>query len=310
MSDRVSIITVNFNQAEVTYALLESIRRQDYQNIEVIVVDNASRDNPGPTLMARFPEARFIRSEQNLGFAGGNNLGIAVATGDFLFFVNNDAELTDGCIAALVGRMQEESSPSIGAISPLICYYREEGGPPHDIIQYAGMTPVNPITARNRTIGQGEQDRGQYAGAQPTAYAHGAAMMVSREAFEKAGPMPDDFFLYYEELDWCEQIRRAGFDIWVEPQARVYHKESLTVAKLGALKTYFLNRNRIRFIRRNFPAQWPLFCAYLWLVAVPKNLLTLALGREWANLRAFWLAVRWNFWPQPNEFEKKGFMER
>jgi GT2 family glycosyltransferase len=304
MSDRVSIITVNFNQAEVTYALLDSIRRQDYANTEVIVVDNGSRDNPGPTLAARYPEVRFIRSEQNLGFAGGNNLGIAAATGAFLFFVNNDAELTAGCIGTLLARLYAPRTPAIGAISPLICYYRDEGGPSYDIIQYAGMTPVNPVTARNRTIGQGEPDRGQYTEAGPTAYAHGAAMMVSRAALIKAGPMPADFFLYYEELDWCERIRRAGFDIWLEPQARVYHKESLTVAKMGALKTYFLNRNRIRFVRRNYPARWPLFCVFLWLVAVPKNLLTLALRREWANLRAFRLAVQWNFWPRTNEFEK------
>ncbi len=289
----VSIITVNYNQAEVTCALLDSIRRQDYRNVEVFVVDNGSRENPAALFAARYPEAHFIRSEQNLGFAGGNNLALAEARGAYLFLVNNDAELTGGCIRRLLDRFG--SVPDLGIVSPLICYFPEKDRP-YDLIQYAGMTPVNPFTARNRTTGNRQPDRGQFSEPQPTGYAHGAAMMVHRRVLDRVGPMDEDFFLYYEEVDWCERIRRAGFSVWVEPRARVYHKESLTVQKLGTLKTYYLNRNRVRFMRRNYGG-WRLgvFYAFLFLVTVPKNVVLYLIRGELANLGAFLRGIRWNF---------------
>jgi len=308
----VSIITVNFNQPEVTCALLDSIRQQDYRNVEIFVVDNGSRKNPARVFLEKYPEVKFIRSEQNLGFAGGNNLALKEAKGDFLFFVNNDAELTDGCIERLLALF--EQVPGLGIASPLICYFPErvegrgwrvEGDknpppstlhPPPIVIQYAGMTRVNPLTGRNRTIGNKEQDKGQFSESQPTAYAHGAAMMISRRVLEQVGPMDEGFFLYYEELDWCERIRQAGFSVWVEPRDRVYHKESLTVAKLGSLKTYYLNRNRVWFMRRNFGG-WRLgvFYVFLFLVTIPKNVFLYLLRGESENLKAFLRGIWWNF---------------
>ncbi len=293
----VSIITVNFNQSDATCALLDSIRRQDFQNLEIFVVDNGSLENPAQVFLEKYPEVKFIRSEQNLGFAGGNNLALQQTKGDFLFFVNNDAELTEGCIERLLSLF--EKVPDLEIVSPLICYFRTNNEQPatnNDIVQYAGMTRVNPFTGRNRTIGNKEPDKGQFAEPQPTAYAHGAAMMVSRWVLEQVGSMDEGFFLYYEELDWCERIRKAGFSVWVEPRARVYHKESLTVEKLGTLKTYYLNRNRVWFMRRNYGG-WRLavFYVFLFLVTIPKNVLRYLLRGETENLKAFLRGIWWNF---------------
>jgi hypothetical protein len=282
---KVSLITVNYNQAEMTCALLQSIRQQGYPNTEVIVVDNASDKNPGALFRDRFPEAVFLRSEQNLGFAGGNNLALPHATGDFLLFINNDAELTNGAIRHLLDVF--ETHPKAGIVSPLICYMPEGNATP-DVIQYAGMTHLHPLTGRNRTLGHQESDQGQFSQPAQTAYAHGAAMMVPRQVLEQAGPMQEDFFLYYEELDWSERIRRAGWEVWVQPRARVYHKESMTVKKMGALKTYYQTRNRIWFMRRHFgPLQRSVFFVFWWLVTVPKNTAQYAVRGEWGNLRAF-----------------------
>jgi len=293
----VSIITVNFNQSDATCALLDSIRRQDFQNLEIFVVDNGSLENPAQVFLEKYTEVKFIRSEQNLGFAGGNNLALQQTKGDFLFFVNNDAELTEGCIERLLSLF--EKVPDLEIVSPLICYFRTNNEQPatnNDIVQYAGMTRVNPFTGRNRTIGNKEPDKGQFAEPQPTAYAHGAAMMVSRWVLEQVGSMDEGFFLYYEELDWCERIRKAGFSVWVEPRARVYHKESLTVEKLGTLKTYYLNRNRVWFMRRNYGG-WRLavFYVFLFLVTIPKNVLRYLLRGETENLKAFLRGIWWNF---------------
>ena len=302
----VSIISVNFNQTEVTCQMLESVRRQDFQDIEVIVVDNASRESCAATVRDRFPEVKIVESVRNLGFAGGNNLAVREAQGDYFFFINNDTELPEGCIRKLMDLVKK--TPDLGAVSPKILYFPEKNAQTNTI-QYVGTTTVHPLTARNITIGHGEEDHGQYAVATPTAYVHGAAMLVPRTVCERAGLMLEDFFLYYEELDWSERIRRAGFSIWVEPNAHIFHKESLTVAKMGALKTYYLNRNRVWFMRRH-SGGWRLgfFYAFLWLVTVPKNLLAHLFRGEFANARAFLQGVWWNFDPfpprTPNQFEK------
>ena len=293
MQPLVSIITVNYNALEVTCELLNSIRNNTYANVETIVVDNASEVNPEGFLKEHYPEIKFIRSEQNRGFAGGNNLGIRASTGDFLFFLNNDAELTESAIETLLALFG--SVPQLGAASPKICYHNN-GTEGHDVIQYAGTSPVHPLTARNRTFGVGQVDTGQFAEAKPTAYAHGAAMMVRREVFEKVGGMPEAFFLYYEELDWCEQIRRAGYQIYVEPRACIYHKESYSVSRNSVLKTYYLTRNRLFFMRRNKKHwQWAVFCAFLLMVTLPKNLLVYGARGEWQHAKAFLNAIRWNF---------------
>ncbi|MBK9015682.1 MAG: glycosyltransferase family 2 protein [Saprospiraceae bacterium] len=290
----VSIITVNYNSLEVTCELLESVRRFGGKDVEVVVVDNASLEDPGEYLKNHFPEVIYVRSEKNLGFAGGNNLGIKASKGDFLFFLNNDAELTDGVIEKLLKLFSTNSG--IGIASPKICYHNARPGSEPDVIQYLGTTHVHPLTARNSTLGEREIDNGQYQQAQPTAYAHGAAMMVHREVLNKAGMMSEDFFLYYEELDWCEQIRQAGYDVWVEPGAKIYHKESYSVGKISALKTYYINRNRLLFMRRNRTrAQWRAFCVFLFLFTVPKNSLMYLLKGDFVNLKAFLKAIRWNF---------------
>jgi GT2 family glycosyltransferase len=293
MQPLVSIITVNYNALEVTCELLNSIRNNTYTHVETIVVDNASEENPEGFLKKHYPEVKFIRNEQNLGFAGGNNPGIRASSGDFLFFLNNDAELTESAIETLLALFG--SVPHLGAVSPKICFHKN-GTDGRDVIQYAGTTPVHPLTARNRTIGAGQIDTGQYMEAKPTAYAHGAAMMVSREVIEKVGGMSESFFLYYEELDWCEQIRRAGYRIYVEPRACIYHKESYTVSRNNVLKTYYITRNRLFFMRRNRKWwQWAAFCAFLFLVTLPKNLLVFAARGEWQHAIAFLKAIRWNF---------------
>jgi GT2 family glycosyltransferase len=127
---------------------------------------------------------------------------------------------------------------------------------------------------RNRSIGFGEEDHGQYDTAHPTPYAHGAAMMVKREVVEKAGLMPEYYFLYYEELDWSMMIRRAGFEIWYEPTSTIYHKESQSTGQKSPLRTYYITRNRLLFVKRNNPtiSRYLSYCYLIGMVAVRDTL--------------------------------------
>ncbi len=287
---KVSIITVNFNHSHVTDELLDSIRNKNrYESIEIIVVDNGSKENPVPVWKAKYPEVIFIRSDKNLGFAGGNNLGLTAATGDYLFFVNNDTEFTEGLVDTLVETLSKH--PVVGVVSPKLLYFDQPR-----MLQFAGYTPMNYFTARNECIGQFETDHGQYNHLEgPTGFAHGAAMMVSREAIEKAGTMAENFFLYYEELDWADRIRRSGFEIWVNMKATIFHKESISVGKKSALKEYYMNRNRILFIRRNAPF-FKAICFYFYflLVVTPRNLLTYVKEKNYNFIKQLFNAIWWN----------------
>ncbi len=117
-------------------------------------------------------------------------------------------------------------------------------------------------------------------------------MMISREALEQVGPMPELYFLYYEEFDWCEQFRRKGYKIYYQPKSLIYHKESMTTGKNSPLKTYYITRNRILFMRRNvqLPARM-VFLLYFIFLTVPKNTLQFLLQRESVHLKAFWRGI-------------------
>jgi hypothetical protein len=262
-----SIITINYNGLKDTCELIESLPADD-DSLEVIVVDNASTQDEASEIENRFPHVMVIRSDENLGFAGGNNLGIQAAHGKYLFFLNNDTIIHQpSAISHLIKRL--ESSDEIGMVCPKIRF--TWGNQP---IQYAGYTPLSPITLRNKSIGYGEDDHGQYDTAGPTPYAHGAAMMVKREVVEKAGQMPECYFLYYEELDWSLMIRRAGYEIGYEPACTVYHKESQTTGRISPLKTFYITRNRLLFVKRNIKGiSKYVSYLYLMMIVAPKDML-------------------------------------
>lgn len=260
-----SIITVNYNGFADTVQLIESIQTHLAIPNELIVVDNGSEANEAGMLKHQFPNIKVIRSNKNLGFAGGNNLGIKDATADFLLFINNDAYVKDDSLTHLVERMKKE--PILGGISPKILFSDQE-----NLIQFAGYTSLSSITLRNRLIGFKEKDNGQHDHPISTPYLHGAAMLIRREAVEKVGGMPEIYFLYYEELDWCVQLRRAGYRLEYNPAAVVYHKESSSVGQESPLKAFYMTRNRMLFAKRNLSSFHRfLSIAYQISLALPKR---------------------------------------
>ena len=260
-----SIITVNYNGLNDTCALIDSIPFNE--DMEVIVVDNGSKKNEASILQDRYPSIIVIRSDHNLGFAGGNNLGIKVAKGKYLYLINNDTIFKQFNPQLLIRRL--ETSPKIGMVCPKIRF--EWGNNP---IQYAGYTTLSSITVRNKAIGYGEEDKGQYDSPHLTPYAHGAAMMLKREIIDKVGFMPESYFLYYEELDWSMMITRAGYEIWYEPASTIYHKESQSTGQNSPLRTYYITRNRLLLVKRNMKGlKKYLAYAYLQMVVATRDII-------------------------------------
>jgi GT2 family glycosyltransferase len=284
----VSIITVNYNQSEVTCAFIESLNKITYPNFEVIVVDNNSTEDNPLIIKERYPNIIFIQNPINYGFAAGNNFGLMRAKGDYVMLINNDIEVPSGFMEPLVEKL--ESNLKIGAVSPKIKFYYQP-----DTIQYAGFTRINNKTMRNTAIGYRQKDRGQFDADRETAYAHGAAMMVPMRVVKEVGLMSYIFFLYYEEADWCARIANAGYSMYYVHNSYVLHKESVSTGKLSALKIYYLNRNRIVFMRRNiYGREFYISLGYQLFVAIPKNALKFLLKGKISLFLAYYRAIGWN----------------
>ena len=284
MNIEVSIITINYNGLEDTCALIESIPFNE--NVEVIVVDNASKNHEAEQLSQRYPQIKIIKSERNLGFAGGNNLGIQTAQGRYMFLINNDTVFKDFNIQALIDRL--ESSSNIGIVCPKIRF--AWGNNP---IQFAGYSRLSRISVRNHAIGFNEDDYGQYNTAHQTPYAHGAAMLIKREAMDKVGLMSECYFLYYEELDWSMMFTKAGYQIWYEPKCSIYHKESQTTGQNSPIRIYYLSRNRLLLVRRN-PNEFNKRLAYIYLIGIValRDILKYTFSAQFDLLRATFRALK------------------
>ena len=215
MAKKVSIITINYNGKDDTVDLIESFGRYETYPYEIIIIDNGSKNYGEHHVLSKYsPKPIVIRSDKNLGFAGGNNLGISYADGDYILFLNNDTIINQPILENLARAL--DNNPQIGCVSPKIACWPEKKQ-----LQYAGSTPMSPVTLRNENIGFGQTDTGQFNKSRYTAFAHGAAMMIRTTDIKKFGMMPEFYFLYYEELDWCVQIRRAGLKIWYEATSTV-----------------------------------------------------------------------------------------
>lgn len=286
----VSIITLNWNGTNDTIAFLESTRKLDFRNYEILVCDMNSDVDPADKINSlQFPNTKVLRCDTNLGFAAGNNWGMRQAKGDYFFIVNNDTEVTPELIDLLLEPFAID--PSIAVVCPKIRFFQSP-----DTIQYAGFTKMHPVTGRTYSIGDKEKDKGQFDTPGYTFGAHGCAMMVKRSVTNQVGMFPEKFFLYYEEWDWSSRIMKAGQTIYFQPKAVIYHKESMSVGKKSTLKTYYLSRNRILFMRRNSSMmQFVLFVLFFTFAAFPKAVLSYLVKREYPFLKAYIRGIMWNF---------------
>jgi GT2 family glycosyltransferase len=265
----VSVITVNYNGWKDTCELIASFAAHETFPYEIIVVDNASKGDDLKHLEAiTDPHVKLVRSALNLGFAGGNNLGMQTAKGEALFFLNNDTVIRSSVLTPLVARL--ESDPAIAGVSPMIRYFHQP-----DILQYYGDKGLSSITIRNKMKSFSPELMADYIQPVPTEMLHGAAMMFKRDAIKQVGNMTEVFFLFYEELDWSRRFRQAGYMLWYEPAAIVYHKASVSIVQHTPMREYYLTRSRMLYARRNLnnPFKRFLSCLYLVSVATPSMML-------------------------------------
>ena len=238
-------IVLAYNGIELTLECLATLRNQDYPHLHLLVVDNASTDGTAEVLRHQAPDVELLEAPENLGYAGGNNLGMrhALANGaELLFLINNDTRLDPHCVTALVEEIQKP--PICGAVGPMVYTWDN-----WEIISSAGgRIDWNAADAMN--VGAGEIDRGQYL-PRSVDFVNGCGMMVSREAIAKVGLIDEAFFMYWEETDWCTRMRKAGLDVRFQPAAKMQHKAPLTWREQSPMTLYYMGRNRLFFFARH-----------------------------------------------------------
>ncbi|MFA6896749.1 MAG: glycosyltransferase family 2 protein [Patescibacteria group bacterium] len=246
MNKKVYIIVLNWNGKDDTLDCLQSLRSTNYDNYKVVLVDNGSEDDSVKAVKEKFPEAEVVETGKNLGFAGGNNVGIeyAIKAGaDYVFLINNDTTVHPDYLKELVD--VAESDVKIGAVGSKIMYYSE----PERIWFVGGK--INWLKNKGEHIGLDEIDKGQFDEIREVDYLTGCALLVKREVVEKVGVLEDDYFLYYEDADYSLRIQNAGYKTVYTPKSKIFHKVSRSTKPGSSSYVYYHVRNGLVNARRN-----------------------------------------------------------
>jgi len=255
----VVIILLNWNGWRDTVACVESCRRLTYPNFRLVIVDNGSSDGSGAILRERCPDAELIQAGDNLGFAGGNNIGIRRALeqgAEYVWLLNNDTVVDAEALSALV-RVAEDDEAT-GMVGSKIFYHDNTR-----LIWYAGAALDPKMPHRLHHHGLNREDRGQYDEVCPAGFITGCSLLARREMVEAVGLMDEEFFLYFEDADWSARAAARGWKLMFCPQSVVYHKVSMSVGGSGSpVAFYYSARNLLHFVRRNFPGRFYSALAY------------------------------------------------
>jgi len=284
----VSIIVVNYKTPKDTIELLKSIRDLSYNNFELIVVDNGAEVDRTKLFKDIVDNAKVYSLTENKGFAGGVNYGIKNSSGDYILLINNDTIVPTNLIQSLLDPFM--SDPGIGMLSPKIKFYHNPNK-----IQYAGATQINSWFGRGKKFGYGETDTGQYNQVKETGLCNGACLMIKKQVFEDVGLLPEFYFMYYEEHDFCLRAKRFGWKTFYTGNISVLHKQSMSIGKSNPLKQYYQNRNRLLFMRRfSKPLELCFFSTYILLFQIPQKTILCVLKGKLIELGYYYKALAWN----------------
>lgn len=288
---RVTIVLVNWNGRDDTLACLRSLEGLDYPDYDVVLVDNASADGSVAAVREAHPSVTVVENARNERFARANNQGIDIAFmrgSDFVFLLNNDTEVAPDVLTRLV---EAARAPSVGMVGPKIYYFD-----PADVLWYAGGV-VNLWKGLVAHRGIREKDRGQYDDGGDTGYITACAVLVRRACIDHVGGLDESYYIYGEDVDWCERARRAGFRLVYEPRARVWHKVSSSsggkdvAGGLTPFKVVHKTRSMFRFFRRHAAwYQWPTILLFAAAYGAKAAVLMAASG-NWGGLGALFRSV-------------------
>lgn len=283
-----SVLIVNWNVCELLRHCLASIEanRGDL-SIETIVVDNASVDDSVAMVMREFPQVHLIASQENLGYTGGNNLGVQEAQGRFILVLNPDTEIVGDALQQMVAYL--DGCPTVGVVGPQLLY-------PDGSVQPSRRRFPRPATAfftatpfawrwfqDNRVERSFLMADSPNHTVQSVDWLTGAALMIRRETWQQIGPFDQRFFMYFEEVDWCHRCRDKGWEIHYLPLARIVHHLGKSAGQLGMARLMRLYRSEVLYFRKYFGAAW---------ATVIRLFLLMNMAWELADVSIRWLLGR------------------
>jgi hypothetical protein len=252
------VVILNWNLKQDTAECVESVLQSRYERYRVLVVDNGSSDGSPEYLTRSFPNIELVANPSNLGFAAGNNVGIRHALdrdAEHVFILNNDTTVDPDMLGQLIACAQADGR--IGIVAPKILYYQQ------DRIWRLGDR-IHPWLPVPLSVGRDQMDKGQFDEPFDVDYATLCGALVRSSVLGAVGLLDERFFFTYEDADFCQRARAAGYRIVCEPRARMWHKVSLSAQKDRAHVTYLKSKSRAIFYRRypHGPHRW-LTAAYL-----------------------------------------------
>ena len=302
IKSKVSIVIPHWNNVDVISECLDSILLTDFSDFEIIVVDNASIDNSVEWIKSNYPSVKIIENDENYGYAGGCNIGANQSSGEYIIFLNNDTIQEKNWLSILVETMNSNSN--IAALQPKVLNYYDR-----NIFDYAGGSGGHmdiycfPF-ARGRVFEKQEKDLGQYNNKEKCFWSSGTCFMVRKNLFYEAGGFDDTFFAHMEEIDLCWRFYAMGFEVWVEPQSVVYHKNALTLPMHTHKKHYLNHRNSLIMLFSNYSIK------NIFLIGIPRLILEKVacfysiIMLDWRHFTAILRSLFWIIF-HPNVIIKK-----
>lgn len=255
---RVLVVILCYNKVELTLACLASLRNVGYPRMDTLVVDNASTDDTVAEVQAKYPNVSILRCKENLGYAGGNNMGLRYALEQgyhYCLLLNNDTEVASDFMFHLVDVCEQDST--IGAVGPKIMLFDWP-----TVLWSAGGTVDWRRGGRTTMRGLGDVDKGQFETVQDVDFIPGCALLVRCSTLVETGLLDERFGMYYEETEWCVRMAHSGNRVVYVPASRIWHKVQLEQQDWAPYITYYMARNRLLFLRTT-RASWQ-----SWLYAI------------------------------------------
>lgn len=246
MSPQVTIVVLNWNNATDTIACLQSLNQVDYPIYSMIVIDNGSTDDSAERITAAHPHVTLLRSQVNLGYAGGNNMGIrhALALGaEYVCILNNDVVVAPGFLTALVA--EAEADPNLGIAGPKMYFFE----PANMIFAAGSFVHWANGELEHRGMHVQESDRGFLfsTGPEDVDFIVGCCLLASVKAIEQVGLLDERYFLNFEDVEWCVRMRQVGYSVRYTPRSLVWHRVSASLGQASPTNTYYMVRNSLLF---------------------------------------------------------------
>lgn len=303
MEAKVCIIILNYNNYEDTIECIKSIKNViPFEMIDIVVVDNNSTNDSVNVIENQFQDIIMIKSNVNKGYAYGNNLGLKYAIENrykYTCVLNNDTIITENFLEACIIELGKD----VAFISPTLMEYSDK-----EYIQSTGgdiLIDRGIVTRKNNGM-----KRDQLPNIIETDYVGGACMFFETDIIKELGFIPEEYFLFYEETEWCYKAKKLGYRNLCLTNTYIYHKGSVSISKIGGLSDYLMKRNRVVFVKRNINSKgrYYIFISELFL----KEILRAAFNKKVSinNIKAYSDGIRDRFSKKYSEIMKDFLITR